>query len=126
MATKNKTLRSFFNKPKVVNEIFTKKSQTVPNEALTVREVITKFANGTLPPIGKESLMYSEDMEDTRFMDISERMEIINAAKDAQKNGKQQIQDLKDQDKAEKQKARELEISQKAVKDYIKQQGETS
>lgn len=87
-------LRSFFNKPTTKGTTFKGKSQTAPDQSLTIREVIRRFQAGTLPPIAKESLTYNEDYPDTRFMDISEKAVIINGAKEQQENGKQQIKEL--------------------------------
>lgn len=48
-----------------------KKSETVPDQSLTVREIMEKFANGTLPDITRE-LEFTEDLPDLRGLDISQ------------------------------------------------------
>jgi hypothetical protein len=113
-------LRSFFNKPATKGTTFRGKSQTTPDQSLTIREVIRRFSAGTLPPIAKESLTYNEEYPDTRFMDISEKSVIINAAKTQQENGKQQIKDLKNQKAADAKKAHEEKLQAEAIANYKK------
>lgn len=54
-----------------VVEIITGKSETVPDQSLTVRQILDKFANGTLDEISQD-LVYSDDMPDLRGLDITE------------------------------------------------------
>lgn len=81
MAVKT-NLRSFFNKPKVKGEVNTMKSMTRPNQVMSLRTLVTRFINGQpIPPVGVDELLYSEDQEDLRFLDVSERYRLIQAAK---------------------------------------------
>lgn len=62
-------------------------SETVPDQSLTVREIITRFASGTLPDIMK-NVEYTEDLPDLRGLDISE-------IHDLKKENAQYINELK-------------------------------
>lgn len=46
-------------------------SETIPNQALTVRQILERYASGTLMPVSF-NLDYSEDLPDIRFLDITE------------------------------------------------------
>lgn len=63
----------------------TGKSETVPDQSMTIRDIIDKYAHGVLPDFSQE-LEYSEDMPDLRGMDISElhnmRREVKQEIKD--------------------------------------------
>ncbi|OPC58832.1 hypothetical protein [Elizabethkingia bruuniana] len=48
------------------------KSETVPDQSLTVRQILDKFASGTIGDIGHNDLDYSEDLPDLRGLDITE------------------------------------------------------
>lgn len=115
---KKNDLKSFWNKHKCKGEVNNGISQTVPNEALTVREVITRFANGTLPPIAKTERVYSGDMEDIRFLDISEVKSRIEHLKSVQEEGKAKIKELQEIELLKKKEAKEKEIAEKAVEEY--------
>lgn len=54
-----------------VAETVTGVSKTIPDQTLTVRDILLKFASGTLDELSKE-LEYNEDMPDLRGLDISE------------------------------------------------------
>lgn len=69
-------------------------SQTVPDQSLTVREILTKFANGTLPDIYEEP-EFTEDLPDLRGLDISQVHEM-------NRENKQKIEELDKTDKKEK------------------------
>lgn len=56
------------------------KSETVPDQMLSVREILLRFASGTMPPIGA-SQEYTEDLPDLRGLDISELHEMRRMAK---------------------------------------------
>lgn len=116
--TKKNDLKSFWKKHECKGELNNGISQTVPNEALTVREVITRFANGTLPPIAKSERVYSGDMEDIRFLDISEVQSRIQHLKQIQNDGKAKIKELQEVELLKKKEAKEKEIADKAVEEY--------
>lgn len=55
-----------------VVEINTGISETVPDQTLTVRDILTRFSNGTLEDIVNNNMDFSEDMPDLRGLDIVE------------------------------------------------------
>ncbi|CAI9672780.1 hypothetical protein [Elizabethkingia anophelis] len=57
------------------------KSETVPDQSLTVREILKKYANGTLDDIGNRDIYYNDDDDgfdgvDLRGLDISELQQL--------------------------------------------------
>ncbi|MDV4114285.1 hypothetical protein CMT30_01710 [Elizabethkingia anophelis] len=59
-----------------IAEIVRGVSETVPDQSLTVREILDKFANGTLDQIGNDRYYNDDvdgyDMPDLRGLDITE------------------------------------------------------
>jgi len=74
MATKIK-LRKFRKVSMAGNspdkEVNTLPSETVPNQAMSMRTIMARFASGTLNDISRET-EYSEDLPDLRGLDISQ------------------------------------------------------
>lgn len=70
------------------------KSETVPDQSMTIRDIINKYASGVLPDFSHE-LEYSEDMPDLRGMDISE---LHNMKREV----KQELKDLEAEIKSRK------------------------
>jgi hypothetical protein len=56
-------------------------SITVPDQSYTVREILTKFASGTLSDVYMEP-EFSEDLPDLRGLDITEIHELKKAQKE--------------------------------------------
>ena len=104
--------------PKVINyleynhkenqgEINTLKSETVPNQAFTVREVLLRFNNGTLPNIVQP--VYYDDTDDFDNIDPTQNpafdmvdaenilKEINNNQKEREQNKKQNSPETKSQ-----------------------------
>lgn len=78
MATKIQKLRSFSYKPKTIGEVNKLPSEYVPDQTMTLREVVDRFTTDSpLPSFGKDKLFYSEDYPDMRFMDVTERVKIF-------------------------------------------------
>ncbi len=50
-------------------------SLTVPNQTMSLRELLTRFANGTIDDVAQD-LVYNEDHPDLRGLDISELYEM--------------------------------------------------
>ena len=57
-------------------------SQTVPDQSLTVREILIKYASGTVPDIFDNDPLYNEDFPDLRGLDISELHEMRREAQE--------------------------------------------
>ena len=55
-------------------------SQTQPDMALTVREIMSRFASGTLPNLAIDQ-EFTEDLPDLRGLDISERVALRDRSK---------------------------------------------
>lgn len=85
-----RTVRSSATGAPVAGEHNTQPSQTVPNQALTIREILVRYASGTIPDIMTRDENYSEDNDDLRGLDISEYHDIKN-------RNTQEIQSLKKQ-----------------------------
>ncbi|AQW99511.1 hypothetical protein CMU73_16500 [Elizabethkingia anophelis] len=67
-----------------VAEIVRGISETVPDQSLTVREILDKFANGTLDEIGNDRFYNDDvdgyDMPDLRGLDITELQQMKREA----------------------------------------------
>lgn len=92
----------------VQGKVITDKSLTVPDQTMSIRTILQRYARG-LPIAGTthEPEYLGEDMLgiDLRTLDISERAEVIG-------NAKRELQEI--QDKIEKEKA---EKAEKAIKE---------
>jgi hypothetical protein len=83
-------IRKFYNRENKTKEfeVFTSPSKTVPDQTLSIPELIQRYASG-LPLGGSKVPSYSEDPEndilqgrDFRTLDLSEQHELIQAASD--------------------------------------------
>lgn len=111
-------IRNIFNAKEFNdNEVNNEPSQTIPDQAMSVRELLSRYANG-LPLAGsKEPIYEGEDGDgiDPRRLDLAERQELEIAArqelaeieerlksskaeKSKSKLTEQQIQDIESQD----------------------------
>lgn len=104
-------IKNHYNNEKFVGEINNKPSLTVPDQAMTIREIINRTNKG-LPVTGVRVPMYNETedgiMPDLRNMDISE---IYELKKRIQKTEKELRQKLEKED---------LERKQKETEEYYK------
>lgn len=75
MATTKRKFRSSASAVPVQGEEFKLPSLTVPDMTMPLREIINRSANGIALPIMSE-LEYSEDMPDTRGMDLAQLDEL--------------------------------------------------
>lgn len=120
--TNKPQLRSFWSKPKTTGEINRLPSEYVPDQTMSLREIVTRFTNGSpIPSMGKEQLFYSEDMQDLRFMDVTEKARLLFEAKASFAQLKADydliIKDERNADEAAKMEA----YKQKIINEYIKQ-----
>jgi len=60
-------------------------SETVPEQSLTVRELLVRHSRGTLQDIKYSEPFYSEDMPDMRGLDIVERHQMLEDNKQLKK-----------------------------------------
>lgn len=70
-------------------------SQTVPDQTLSVREIIDRYASGTLPDVMKGEEFYSEDLPDLRHLDMSELHELRQQARKDVKDLNEEIKNRK-------------------------------
>lgn len=90
-------------------EINTGKSETIPNQSMTVREMIEQYRRGLPMEVGKVPVYNGEqELPDLSKMDLVERQEYIDAAAEAFADAKARIdearkkmQDTKDLEKLE-------------------------
>lgn len=54
-------------------EVIKTKSQTTPDQAMSIRTILTKFANGTLNNVQQDEY-YSEDTDDIRGIDPADML----------------------------------------------------
>ncbi len=87
--------------PGLIGERFSEPSLTVPDESLSVHDILLNFSRGTLPPVSKQSMYYDEDFVDHpldgQVSDLTDR-EI------AQMHTQNLLDDLKSQQPEETQK----------------------
>jgi hypothetical protein len=113
MIVRNQFNAHLFNDDEINNE----PSQTIPDQSMTVRELLTRFASGMPLTNGKEQIYEGEDGDgiDPRRLDLAERQELEIQArqelaeieerlkskkveKSKSKLTEQQIQDIESQD----------------------------
>lgn len=92
-------MRKFRNAALVGNSEDTEKnygiSLTVPDQTLSVREIIDRYASGTLPDVMKGEEFYSEDLPDLRHLDMSELHELRQQARQDVKDLNEEIKNRK-------------------------------
>lgn len=79
------------------------KKLCVPNQALSLKEILARFVRGEPLPIGREGMAYHEsedDLEKMRHLDLVDRQEYIDKLKQTQK-------DFDHQEKAKAKKERQ-------------------
>ena len=81
VALECRIMRKFKNAAKLTSsadmEVNTQVSCTVPDQSLSIREILIRYANGTISDISlNNELVYSEDMPDLRGIDISELQQL--------------------------------------------------
>lgn len=97
---------NFFNKEKTGGETFTKKSQTIPNEAMSIREIMVRYSRGL--PIDSKVPVYDEenDLPDMRTLDIIDIHEMRMKAK-------QEIEELRQKAEQEQKQYEERLLSER-------------
>lgn len=79
-------------------------SETVPDQGLTVRQIITKYAQGTISDIMIKDVEYSEDMPDLRGLDIA-------TLKEMKAEASQDVKEIQAELKRRRETANTAEIS---------------
>lgn len=92
------------NRPKTKGEVNTLPSKTIPDQSLSVQEIMTRFAKGLSVGGAKVPVYHGEDeyLPEWKQMDLAEREEWINESKKDLADLKQQLNE-----KAAKQKKKD-------------------
>jgi len=103
-------MRKFKNAAKLTSsadmEVNTQVSCTVPDQSLSMREILLRYVNGTVSDISLNSeLVYSEDMPDLRGIDISELQQLKKEAQADVKDIQAELNRRKAAQKEERDKA---------------------
>ena len=103
-------MRKFKNAAKLTSsadmEVNTQVSCTVPDQNLSIREILMRYANGTVSDISlNNELVYSEDMPDLRGIDISELQQLKKEAQADVKDIQAELNRRKAAQKEERDKA---------------------
>lgn len=97
-----------------VKERCTTTSLTIPDQTLTIREIMQRFVSGTLAPIELD-YDYNEDSDDFRGIDPAD---VFNQVTDA----KSTLDYLKDKDNKRKEKADRLKLETEIREKILKEQ----
>ena len=108
-------MRKFKNAAKLTSsadmEVNTQVSCTVPDQSLSIREILIRYANGTISDISlNNELVYSEDMPDLRGIDISELQQLKKEAQADVKDIEAELLRRKAAQKDEREKAGTLPL----------------
>lgn len=57
-------------------------SEAIPDQSLSVRELLRRHTRGTLQDIAHNDIFYNEDMPDMRGLDIVERRQMVDENKE--------------------------------------------
>lgn len=124
-------IRTQWNRPywDVKKETFTKPSMTIPDETLTIKEILQRYTSGQPIPGGKEPIYEGEEPTfplNWEKLDLEEKMQYLN-------NARQALQDHEEETrkkiKESQEKLRQEEIDkavQAKLKELEKSQGKTA
>lgn len=90
-------VRTWFNKPIYKGEKNDMPSMTVPEQAMSIREILDRFSRG-LPLGGQRVPVYNgedDDLPDLRHMDLADRQEYMENAADELRSLKTKINEKK-------------------------------
>lgn len=103
-----KFLNQYTNKPEQKGEVNTLPSKTIPDQAMTIREIINRTEKG-LPVTGARVPLYNETedgiMPDLRNMDISEIYELKKRIKETENQLRKDLQEAKEKQQQEEAEA---------------------
>jgi len=103
---------SDFNDDEINNE----PSQTVPDQSMSVRELLSRFANGLPLGGGKEAIYEGEDGDgiDPRRLDLAERQELEIAAR-------KELAEIEERLKSSKVEKSKAKLSEEQIQDIESQ-----
>lgn len=84
-------------------------SQTVPDQTLTIKEILVKYANGTMSDINIEP-QFNEEMEDIRGLDYVELNEIAKQNKEHISELQANLEQYKVESAKKKKQAKDQEL----------------
>lgn len=102
-----KKFQTHYSGHQVKGEVFRRPSKTIPDQTMTVREIMERYAKG-LPIDGAKVPVYDGedvDMPDLRTLDISEREELRQQLDDDVSTTKNRLQEIA-KERAEKTRKR--------------------
>lgn len=103
-----KSSRTYKYDLSIIGEKNTKPSETIPNDAYTIGQLLQKFTTGIMPPVNREGLYSDDDLDDmdpTDYYDF-DRVDAINLSIELSEN-KQRLDEAKDKFNKEEQKRKE-------------------
>lgn len=103
-------------KPALGADFSKEKVQVVPDQSLSLQEILTRFTRGESLEIGREGNFHDspDDLEKIAHLDLVEREEYIESMKEIQKR-------YKEQEEARKKKAIDEEVKRLAEAELQKQ-----
>lgn len=106
---------------KVKGEVITMKSATLPDEALSMRQIFEKFANGS-PLEGKEEIYFEDNVyQNVEKMDLAD----VERLKDAYKEQQQEAEQKLDAIAAKRKRDKLKESIKKEQEQEVKKQEES-
>lgn len=106
----SKTVRNSLNydHTKIRGEVNTKPSLTVPDQTMSIKEILERFARGLPFQAGKVPIYEGEEeIPDLRTMDLADIQELTESAKENLENQKEKYAKLQKAKAAKKQKEQE-------------------
>lgn len=74
---------SSFTRKASLGEVVDPVSETVPDQSLSVREIMARYVNGVHDDLYNDGGEYTEDMEDVSALDDFERLELLRSLRDS-------------------------------------------
>jgi hypothetical protein len=98
------------------NEINTEPSATIPDQTMSVRELLQRYANGLPLGGGKEPIFEGEDGDgiDPRRLDLAERQELEIQAR-------QELAEIEERLKSKKAEKSKLKLTEEQIQDIESQ-----
>ena len=74
---------SSFTRKASLGEVVDPVSETVPDQSLSVREIMARYVNGVRDDLYNDGGEYTEDMEDVSALDDFERLDLLRSLRDS-------------------------------------------
>lgn len=76
--------------------------ETVPDQGLTVREILVRYGNNTLGNTHFREPIYNEDLPDMRFMEITEQTQLYKSVQEEIEEKQEHLKHLNEQNEIKK------------------------